>query len=127
MSDHAHKKPNWKPERRKHKRKHKISLTQPLFGFFSIAPSLRLLPFRNRRTSNNISSLSICSASAILALKFWRQNVCSLRLRVSPCAYACPYAYRSCKRLCAYACVVRVNQPISTSTRIKVFPFPCAY
>ena len=66
------------------------------------------------------------SASAILNLKLWRQNFNfnSLRLRMPPCAYA----YHTCKQPCAYACaysyacVVRVNQPLATTTATATKP-----
>ena len=71
--------------------------------------------------SNHKWSAEVCSVfkmvvftSAILDLKFWRQNFNILRLRMSPCAYA----YHTCKQPYAYACAnaypcfVRINQPL---------------
>ena len=71
----------------------------------------------------------ISSVPTNLDLKFCHQNICSLRVRMSPRAYA----YRTCKQPCAcactyaYACVVCVNQPLGPSPLPLPSRFPVQY
>ena len=112
---HKHKRPTCKPERRKHKHKGRARIKgehtkREWFPFFC-ACALRLRRCVTCVNKDNASTSKQRSShkSAILDLKLWRQNFCSLRLRMSPCVYVNRRCKQLCAYVCTYACVVSVN------------------